>query len=94
MIEEYQRANAYPDTTQVVEYHEPEELRKRLGLQNSLSGDAPAQPPELLAAIRQLLQYSVRTAHPRFFDKLFAGWKFRRLSFVGLIASSLCCCCP
>ena len=48
----------------------PEELRRRMDLSLPASG-RPLE--ELLGDMEQVLRYSVRTGHPRFFNQLFGG---------------------
>lgn len=74
----YRMANATPDETSVVEYSSPKHLEGLLlGAAASNAGSAmPAQPgthDDILDGIQIALDYSVRTGHPRFFDKLYAG---------------------
>ena len=75
----YRMANATPDETKVVQYSAPKQLEERLlGPAGSSSGAVamPAQAgthDEVLDGIQAALDFSVRTGHPRFFDKLYAG---------------------
>lgn len=75
----YRMANATPDETRVVEYSAPKHLEELLlgAAASSTAGSAmPTQPgshDDILDGIQIALDYSVRTGHPRFFDKLYAG---------------------
>lgn len=74
----YRIANATPDETKVVEYSAPKRLEELL-LGAAANGGGSAMPAragthdEVLDGIQVALDYSVRTGHPRFFDKLYAG---------------------
>jgi len=69
-LKEYYYANGNPDETPVVKFLKPADLAEALDL--SLGRDG--EPPEkIVARVQSALQYSVRTSHPRFFDKLYAG---------------------
>ncbi|NWR64122.1 CSAD decarboxylase, partial [Bucorvus abyssinicus] len=55
---------------QVCEWKEPAELRELLDLELRGRGEPPQR---LLGRCRDLLRYSVKTGHPRFFNQLFSG---------------------
>ncbi|NXA43983.1 CSAD decarboxylase, partial [Eudromia elegans] len=55
---------------QVCEWKEPQELRELLDLELRGAGEPPQR---LLQRCRDVLRYSVRTGHPRFFNQLFSG---------------------
>ncbi|NXN74555.1 CSAD decarboxylase, partial [Himantopus himantopus] len=57
-------------TEKVCEWKEPEELRELLDLELPSRGE---RPERLLERCRVVIQYSVRTGHPRFFNQLFSG---------------------
>ncbi|XP_056654120.1 cysteine sulfinic acid decarboxylase isoform X2 [Monodelphis domestica] len=54
----------------VCEWKEPEELRKLLDLELRSQGERQDQ---ILDRCRTIIQYSVKTCHPRFFNQLFSG---------------------
>ncbi|KAM8794131.1 cysteine sulfinic acid decarboxylase [Eudromia elegans] len=54
----------------VCEWKEPQELRELLDLELRGAGEPPQR---LLQRCRDVLRYSVRTGHPRFFNQLFSG---------------------
>ncbi|KAJ3365248.1 hypothetical protein GGF32_009753 [Allomyces javanicus] len=57
-------------TTRVLDYVPPRDLAARLNL---TFPDAGCDLPSLLAAFQSTLDYSVRTGHPLFMDKLYTG---------------------
>jgi hypothetical protein len=74
----YRLANATPDQTKIVEYTPPKQLESLL--LGAAAGEGGSAMPatagshdEVLSGIQAALDYSVRTGHPRFFDKLYAG---------------------
>eukprot|EP01147_Barroeca_monosierra_P000560 gene560-3877_t len=69
-ILDYWRENANVDETKVVEYIAPEELKEKLGITLPVEG---VNIEEVVKRIDLVLKHSVRTGHPRFLDKLFAG---------------------
>ncbi|XP_072510894.1 cysteine sulfinic acid decarboxylase isoform X1 [Notamacropus eugenii] len=54
----------------VCEWKEPEELKKLLDLELRSHGEKQEQ---ILDRCRTIIQYSVKTCHPRFFNQLFSG---------------------
>uniref|UniRef100_A0A4X2L0U6 Cysteine sulfinic acid decarboxylase n=2 Tax=Vombatus ursinus TaxID=29139 RepID=A0A4X2L0U6_VOMUR len=54
----------------VCEWKEPEELKKLLDLELRSHGEKQEQ---ILDRCRTIMQYSVKTCHPRFFNQLFSG---------------------
>eukprot|EP00941_MAST-03F_sp_MAST-3F-sp1_P003942 g3942.t1 len=73
MISEYRLRNAEPDDTTVVEFQTPEELIQELcDLRNGMPTKGQSLD-EIVDAVGKALRYSVRTAHPRYFDKLCHG---------------------
>eukprot|EP00062_Callorhinchus_milii_P005568 gi/632945142/ref/XP_007887890.1/ PREDICTED: glutamate decarboxylase-like protein 1 [Callorhinchus milii] len=54
----------------VCEWQPPEELKKRLDLELRDTGEPHAH---LLQRCRDVIKYSVKTSHPRFFNQLYAG---------------------
>uniref|UniRef100_A0A7N4V1R1 Cysteine sulfinic acid decarboxylase n=1 Tax=Sarcophilus harrisii TaxID=9305 RepID=A0A7N4V1R1_SARHA len=59
------------DTSEkVCEWKEPEELKKLLDLELRSHGEKQEQ---ILDRCRTIIQYSVKTCHPRFFNQLFSG---------------------
>lgn len=74
ILKEYNEGNGDPDNTKVVEYLPPKRLLEAVDF--PLSTDVSkggVSPTEIVAIVQQVLKYSVRTAHPRFFDKLYSG---------------------
>ncbi|KAK3597058.1 hypothetical protein CHS0354_022061 [Potamilus streckersoni] len=56
--------------TKVVEFAHPHELHEKLNLS---IGDSPESDEKLLDAVRDVIRYSVKTSHPRFFNQLYSG---------------------
>ncbi|KAG6920679.1 cysteine sulfinic acid decarboxylase [Chelydra serpentina] len=54
----------------VCDWREPQDLQKILDLEMRSSGE-PRQ--RVLALCRDVIRYSVKTCHPRFFNQLFSG---------------------
>ncbi|KAG8518343.1 Cysteine sulfinic acid decarboxylase [Galemys pyrenaicus] len=54
----------------VCEWKEPEELKQLLDLELRSQGESQEQ---ILERCRAVIQYSVKTCHPRFFNQLFSG---------------------
>ena len=77
LIEDYLDRNA-DSRTPVVEYLEPEELRRRFDVSLGAGGESVE---DLFPALRACLRYSVRTGHPQFMNQLYAG--FNPAAFVG-----------
>ncbi|EGD74373.1 hypothetical protein PTSG_06384 [Salpingoeca rosetta] len=69
-VVEYIRQNADVDGSKVVEYVPPEELKSKMGIELPEEGTGT---DEIVERIDRVLKYSVRTGHPRFLDKLYAG---------------------
>lgn len=69
LARKYLEANGKADT-KVVDYKSPAELKEVFDFSLPAEGSSMS---ELVAAVEQLLEYSVRTGHPRFMDRLFAG---------------------
>lgn len=57
-------------TEKVCDWKEPQELRELLDLELRSSGELPER---LLERCRDVIRYSVKTCHPRFFNQLFSG---------------------
>ncbi|CAM9940158.1 unnamed protein product [Bubo scandiacus] len=57
-------------TEKVCDWKEPGELRELLDLELRSDGEPPER---LLGRCRDVIRYSVRTGHPRFFNQLFSG---------------------
>ncbi|XP_074714110.1 cysteine sulfinic acid decarboxylase isoform X2 [Strix uralensis] len=57
-------------TEKVCDWKEPGELRELLDLELRSNGEPPER---LLGRCRDVIRYSVRTGHPRFFNQLFSG---------------------
>ncbi|XP_075580983.1 LOW QUALITY PROTEIN: cysteine sulfinic acid decarboxylase [Pelecanus crispus] len=57
-------------TEKVCDWKEPRELRELLDLELRSGGEPPER---LLERCRDLIRYSVKTCHPRFFNQLFSG---------------------
>jgi len=70
LVQEYIKANDLPDT-KVVNYQEASKLKTIFDL--DLSKREGASNEEIVEAVKSVLQHSVRTSHPLFFDKLYAG---------------------
>lgn len=70
LLHEYHLKNGTPDVTKVVEFRKPADLERVLDLKPPEEGQSMEKSVE---DIKKALEYSVRTAHPRFFDKLYAG---------------------
>uniref|UniRef100_A0A8B9MLU7 Cysteine sulfinic acid decarboxylase n=1 Tax=Accipiter nisus TaxID=211598 RepID=A0A8B9MLU7_9AVES len=60
----------FPPSPQVCDWKEPQELRELLDLELRSSGELPER---LLERCRDVIRYSVKTCHPRFFNQLFSG---------------------
>uniref|UniRef100_A0A663FIL0 Uncharacterized protein n=1 Tax=Aquila chrysaetos chrysaetos TaxID=223781 RepID=A0A663FIL0_AQUCH len=60
----------FPPSLQVCDWKEPQELRELLDLELRSSGELPER---LLERCRDVIRYSVKTCHPRFFNQLFSG---------------------
>ncbi|GCB78655.1 hypothetical protein scyTo_0019441, partial [Scyliorhinus torazame] len=60
----------------VCEWKEPEELRDLLDLDLVDAGEAPEK---LLERCQDIIRYSVKTVHPRFYNQLFAGQDYHSL---------------
>ena len=62
------------ETTKVIEYLHPNKLIETLDIPLSTSNSkSNVTLVELSKIVENVLKYSVRTSHPRFFDKLYAG---------------------
>ncbi|KAF1522075.1 Cysteine sulfinic acid decarboxylase, partial [Eudyptes sclateri] len=57
-------------TEKVCDWKEPQELRELLDLELRSDGEPPER---LLERCRDIIRYSVKTCHPRFFNQLFSG---------------------
>eukprot|EP00808_Paulinella_micropora_P022405 g74687.t1 len=58
------------NSTPVVRFRSPQDLKQLLDLSLNQQGETVER---IASYVDDLLQYSTRTGHPRFFDKLFAG---------------------
>ncbi|KAK7468144.1 hypothetical protein BaRGS_00036608 [Batillaria attramentaria] len=56
--------------TKVTNFQQPHDLEKLLKLEVSAEGETPE---EILQHGRRIIQYSVKTGHPRFFNQLYSG---------------------
>uniref|UniRef100_H3BAS0 Cysteine sulfinic acid decarboxylase n=1 Tax=Latimeria chalumnae TaxID=7897 RepID=H3BAS0_LATCH len=70
ILEEAIRKGMDVNEIQVCEWKEPSELREILDLELTEEGEPPEK---LLGRCRDVIRYSVKTSHPRFFNQLFAG---------------------
>uniref|UniRef100_A0A7E4UMW5 Glutamate decarboxylase 1 n=1 Tax=Panagrellus redivivus TaxID=6233 RepID=A0A7E4UMW5_PANRE len=57
-------------STKVLDFHQPEDLKKMIDLKIP---EKPMNLQELLESCEQVLKYSVRTGHPRFFNQISCG---------------------
>ncbi|XP_025068070.1 cysteine sulfinic acid decarboxylase isoform X2 [Alligator sinensis] len=64
-------------TEKVCDWKEPEDLRHLLDLE--LRGHGEPQP-QVLQRCRDIIRYSVKTCHPRFFNQLFSGLDYHALA--------------
>lgn len=78
----YLETSADPNTS-IVEYHDPDELERLLGLPDLETGSSL---DTVLASAQEYLRYSVRTSHPQYFNQLWAGFSLPAL--VGNIVAS------
>ena len=69
MIVEYHEANAR-SKTKVIEYLSPKDLQKVIDFS---VGEKCSSLKIIIDLIKQVLRYSVRTTHPRFFKMLYTG---------------------
>ncbi|EDQ93000.1 uncharacterized protein MONBRDRAFT_19231 [Monosiga brevicollis MX1] len=69
LIRQYEMAGGRPDT-KVVEFKSPEDLRRLFPMALPEQGQGI---DKAVAAINDMMLYSVRTSHPRFMNQLFAG---------------------
>eukprot|EP00038_Savillea_parva_P023500 m.41201 g.41201 ORF g.41201 m.41201 type:complete len:515 (+) comp6096_c0_seq2:61-1605(+) len=70
LLKEYYYENGRPDDTPVVSFLKPSELAEALDVSLGHEGESA---DKIVGHIKSALKYSVRTSHPRFFDKLYAG---------------------
>eukprot|EP00049_Salpingoeca_infusionum_P002085 m.53943 g.53943 ORF g.53943 m.53943 type:complete len:358 (+) comp11378_c1_seq2:272-1345(+) len=70
LVKQYQLENGQVDETKVVDFATPSELAEVMDFTPPEQGKEMA---ELVECIKTTMKYSVRTGHPRFFDKLYAG---------------------
>lgn len=73
LVREYRLGNALPDEHKVVEHMMPWDLLEQLdGLHRGMP-DEGTDLDTIVGCIEKTIQYSVRTGHPRYFDKLCHG---------------------
>jgi glutamate/tyrosine decarboxylase-like PLP-dependent enzyme len=73
IIKKYKEENGI-ETTKVIEYLPPDALIERVNIPlSTVNTKTNMTLIEVSKIIEKILKYSVRTSHPRFFDKLYAG---------------------
>lgn len=70
ILKERMQLSGLPDQTKVIEYVRPKELEKIFKITDP---DHPKSVDQIFDSIENLLKYSVRTEHPRFFNQLYTG---------------------
>ena len=68
----------------VIDYHKPEDLKKKLALNISPDG---AGMDDIVSEIEKYLKYAVKTGHPGYLNQLFGGFNFP--AFLGELVTAL-----
>lgn len=68
----------------VIDYHNPEELKKKLALELAPEG---SDMDSVVSEIEKYLKYAVKTGHPSYLNQLFGGFNFP--AFLGELVTAL-----